>query len=258
MRNLALRRSGVLVAGVLVVVLCMEAGLGNPTPTPAPDPSTKPVQKTAAGGAKYFVSLPKGWNAKQSWPILVNTNVACEVFGGARGELPFIIVSPCVVPGGRDPNDIPTLMACVQDAQKNFNGMPKFFITGYSTGGHLVWQMVLLHPEVLAGAAPAAGNYIGRGIDEAQISKAKERVDLPVHAFQGDKDANKGGERGLDVQWKNAEEIARAHGYTNLSRETVAGAGHVPFPREVMDYFVTVLKGGHAPAATSAPAGKTN
>jgi poly(3-hydroxybutyrate) depolymerase len=154
----------------------------------------------------------------------------------ARGARPFIIVTPCVSSNGNDPAEFQALLAIVQEVQESAGGQPKFFITGCSAGGHLTWQCIFMHPELLAGAAPAAGNFRFRGIDN--VSKAPERIRLPMHAFQGDKDGIK---TALDAQWADASKLARENGYENLTRTEVPGAGHQPFPNQVLEFFESLL-----------------
>jgi poly(3-hydroxybutyrate) depolymerase len=139
------------------------------------------LQMAAGIGVQYYLSLPTSWTTNSSWPILVAIEGAGHNFQGnfntftrARGEGPFIIVAPCVSSNGNDPADLKAVLAIVREVQKSANGEPKFFITGFSAGGHLAWQCVFTHPEWLAGAAPAAANFRFRGV--AAISKAPERI----------------------------------------------------------------------------------
>ncbi len=205
----------------------------------------RPELKTAAGsGVQYYLSLPKGWEPGTKWPILVAIDGSGHNFQGcfnnfvnARGAHPFIVVAPCVSSNGRDPADFQAVLGIVQEVQQSVSGQAKFFITGFSAGGHLMWQFVFQRPELLAGAAPAAANFRARGIDA--ISKAPERVKLPIHAFQGDKDGVK---IHLDPQWADALKLARENGYENLTRTEVAGAAHEAFASRVVAFFVSVLR----------------
>src|SRR4029079_14566008 len=99
----------------------------------------------------------------------------------------------------------------------------KLFVCGFSPGGQLTWHVVFNHPELLAGAAPAAANFRFRGIDV--VSKADERVKLPVHGFNGEKDSAV-----INAQWDDAAKHAAEHGYENLTHTLVPGAGHTAFP----------------------------
>jgi pimeloyl-ACP methyl ester carboxylesterase len=201
------------------------------------------LRTEAGSGVQYYLSLPKGWDPKSTWPILVaidggghNFPACFGSFVNARGARPFIVVVPCVTSNGNDPGELKGVLAIVQEVQKSSHGQPKFFITGCSAGGHLAWQLILLHPELLAGAAPAAGNFRFRGIDA--VSKAPERIKLPIHAFQGDKDGIK---PALDAQWADALKLAHENGFENLTRTEVPGAGHQAFPSQVVQFFESLL-----------------
>ena len=160
--------------------------------------------------------MPKGWSPSENWPILVTVNGAghdflgnCKAFVRARGDRRFIIVTPCVSSNGKDPADLEAVLAIVKEVQQQSNGQQKFFITGFSAGGHLTWQLVFLHPDLLLGAAPAAANFRFRGI--TAVSTAKERVKLPIHGFNGDKD-----KPAINTQWDDAVQYARRHGYVTF------------------------------------------
>ena len=220
------------------IFLLAVVGQAEETPQPKPDLKTEP-----ASGIQYYLSLPKGWDPGKTWPILVAIDGSGHNFPGcfggfvnARGSRPFIVVVPCVKSNGNDPAELQGVLAIVQEVRKSSSGQPKFFITGFSAGDHLTWQCIFLHPELLAGAAPAAGNFRFRGID--QVSKAPERVKLPVHAFQGDKDGIK---PALDAQWVDAVNLARENGYEDLARTEVPGAGHQAFPSQVVQFFESLL-----------------
>ena len=226
-----------ILGAVVISLWCGGASGANAAP-PNPD------LKTAAGsGVQYYLSLPKGWAPGKKWPILVaidgaghNFPSCFNSFTNARGARPFIVVVPCVTSNGNDPAEFKAVLSIVEEVQKSSSGEPKFFMTGCSAGGHLTWQFIFMHPELLAGAAPAAGNFRSRGIDA--VSKAPERVKLPIHGFQGDKDGVK---VYLDEQWADAVKLARENGYENLTRTEVPGAGHQAFPSQVVQFFETLL-----------------
>jgi pimeloyl-ACP methyl ester carboxylesterase len=194
-----------------------------------------------AVAVKYYMALPKGWSPTESWPILVAIPGAghdflgtCKTFARARGDRHFIIVTPCVSSNGNDPADLEAVLAIVKEVQKAFKGQPKFLVTGFSAGGHLAWQLVFLHPELLLGAAPAAANFRFRGI--SAVSNAKERAQLPIHGFNGVND-----KPAINQQWDDAVQYARQHGYRNLSHDLVQGAGHQPFADQVVSFFSTLI-----------------
>jgi predicted esterase len=223
--------------GVVVFVALARGGRGDPVPE-AQEPELKTAKAVAV---KYYVALPNGWNADKEWPILVtidgsghNFLGSCQNFVRARGDLPFIVISPFVRSNGNDPADREAVIAIVKEVQQESKGRQKLFITGFSAGGHLTWQFVFKHPELLGGAAPAAANFRFRGIDE--VSKAKERVELPIHGFNGEKDAAV-----INAQWDDAAEHAREHGYENIAHDLVPGAGHQAFADEVVKFFADLI-----------------
>jgi poly(3-hydroxybutyrate) depolymerase len=231
-------------------------------------PSTGPELKTASGKLmQYYVSLPVNWKPDKKWPIVVVAEAAekefkenAQRFINARGQMPFIIIAPVIVTNGnygrRDPAvypyvsatldkieamgdcefDMSGVLQAVNDVKKNYNGEDQFFITGFEAGTHLVWAMVFQHPELLRAAAPVAGNYIGRCMDNAPFSSHPAKSGLPVKGFTG-----QGGR--AYYQYQNAKKAAQAHGYKNVSETVVPGKAHVPLPQEVLVYFFSVIKG---------------
>jgi poly(3-hydroxybutyrate) depolymerase len=167
---------------------------------------------------QYYVSLPAGWTPVRRWPIVVTNDGAdhtfrlqCQTFMRARGAQPFIIVTPVTVSNGgrRDPRAYPYapdvwaaaiadplafdeagVLAVIRDVQQDEHGADMVALTGFSAGGHLAWQRTLTHPARWGGVAFAAANYAGRGL--TALSNAPERADLPIHAFQGDRDSLRG------------------------------------------------------------------
>lgn len=222
------------------IVLALSATSGECDPAPA----TQPVLRTAkAVPVKYYLSLPKGWTATNTWPMVVTLDGSghnflgnCQSFVAARGDLPFVIVTPLVSSNGKDPEDQKAVLAIVKEVQQSESGQPKFFITGFSAGGHLAWQVIFAQPELLAGAGLAAANFRFRGLSSFSTSPA--RVQLPIQAFQGDKDAYLAA---LDEQWKDATKLAAEHGYKGLTHTIVPGAEHQPFSAQVLRFFETLL-----------------
>lgn len=206
-------------------------------------PSTPELKTARSTAIQYYLSLPKDWSEEREWPILVTIDGSghnflgnCETFIHARKDRPFIIVTPLVSSNGNDPADAAGILEIVKEVQHDQHGQSKFFLTGFSAGGHPTWQIIFAHPELLAAAAPAAGNYLGRGV--TSLSTAPERVQLPIHAFQGEQDPYL---THLNEQWEHAQKQAADAGYKNVSRTMVPKAGHNPFAGEIVAYFSTLL-----------------
>ncbi|HRI59495.1 MAG TPA: hypothetical protein PK228_07220 [Saprospiraceae bacterium] len=219
---------------------------------------------------QYFLSLPDKWTIEKKWPIVVIIESADKEykenalrFVSARKEMPFILVAPFNVNnsryGRRDSKIFPYseetwdiidktgdckfnmdgITQIITDVQNQYNGEQEYFITGFEAGAHTVWQFVFQKPERLKAAAPVAGNYNQNScMTESEFSKDTSLVNLPVRGFSGSIDT-------LGIfysQWKNAIQVAAAHGYKNISETIIPDKGHVPFPTEVLNWFLAIWK----------------
>lgn len=235
----------------------------------------EPALKTASRHPmQYYLSLPHGFAPGKKWPVVVVVEAAekefrenARRFVKARGDLPFIIVAPIIVTNGnsgrRDPSiypyspatwdaidragncafDLEGLAQVLADVEKSYGGESKVFLTGFEAGAHLVWAMTFRAPERLRAAAPVAGNYIGRCMDDpTQFSSDPSRKRLPVRGFFGRDDERFGPASAIYGQWKTARDLAAAHGYENVSETIVPGKGHVPLPDEVLAFFASLAK----------------
>jgi poly(3-hydroxybutyrate) depolymerase len=218
---------------------------------------------------QYYLSLPSGWSAEKTWPVLIALDGSGKTFLDlarayvtARGDQPFIVITPLILTnGGIDlrglPNyqyaspvwdevdrsgrcqfDLDGLDAVIDDVQSLYSGRRGIFLTGFSAGGHLTWAMVLHQPEKLAAAAISAGNYNGRCIDEDKISTNAARVSLPVREFLGDQDP---GRQGFETQFNRARQLAEQHGYTGVALSIVSG-NHEPLQTAVLTFFATLVR----------------
>lgn len=236
--------------------------------------SEPPQLKTAsAHPIQYYLSLPEGWTNAKKWPVVVVIDSAerdflqaATAFAAARGSRPFILVTPLVVTnGGAGVRSVPTyhysnevwdriqnsgpfkfdmdgLNAIMQDVVKQYGGEEKFFITGLEAAGHTIWGVLFNHPELVRAAALVCPNYAGRWIDEAHISNAPERVDLPVRNFVGANDTLCSSGNPIYTQMTRAMTVAAEHGYKNVALVRVQGKGHERLAGEVLDYFSSLLK----------------
>jgi hypothetical protein len=118
------------------------------------------------------------------------------------------------------------ITAIMRDVSKAYGGEDKYFITGLEAAGHTVWGVVFTHPEVLRGAVLVCPNYLGRWVDEAQISSSAERARLPIRAFVGTKDTLCSAGSPIYTQMERAISVADAHGYKSVSITLVEGKGH--------------------------------
>jgi predicted peptidase len=153
--------------------------------------------RAAKGGwieTKYWVYLPENYSDHSEWPLLLYLHG-----GGDRGndlekskrrgmanfidqgkKFPMIVVSP------QCPNDFAwesvPLMELLDDMEKRFSvDRQRFYVMGFSMGGHGTWNLASRKTERFAGIVPIAG----RGDPE----EAKKLTDLPVWAFHGQRDS---------------------------------------------------------------------
>jgi len=256
---------------LLLLALLASGSMTNAAPPP---PDRVPELKTAVGHPmQYYVVRPEGWTRDRKWPILVALEAAekefkvnAERFAGASGKGPFVIVTPITVTNGsagqRDPKIYPYstatwdridkdgvcafdeegLAQVVKDVREAYSGEDLVYLTGYEAGAHLVWATVFHRPEILAAAAPVAGNYRGRCVDEKSMSQHASREKLPVRGFAADGDKGFGPGGVVYSQWKDAKALALSHGYKNVSESIIAGKDHVPLPAEVVAYFIELRK----------------
>jgi len=232
------------------------------------------LKKATDHPMQYYISLPDSWSPGKKWPVVIAVEAAekqfkqnAERFIAQRKNMPFIIVVPINTTNGqqghKDPTiypyskavwdtidkisickfDIDGLQSIVKDVKTNFSGSDKVFITGFEAGTHLVWAMIFQHPELLYAAAPVAGNYRNRCMENDQFSKHDSRLQLPIKNFTGVDDKDFGVNGRIYAQYLEAKNLAIAHGYKNISEMEVAGRGHEPLPKEVFDYFYSIWKG---------------
>jgi poly(3-hydroxybutyrate) depolymerase len=224
---------------------------------------------------KYHLSLPEGWTAGRTWPVVVVIPDAARDFEAnlaafvkARGALPFILVAPHVVTsGGANPRAADTyryseadwkrvaadgdfrfddegIAAVLADVRRAFNAEERFFLTGWEAGGHTVWALTFRHPERLRASAPVSTNFLGRWLDEGAFSRSPERASLPVKVlFCGKSAAPKGWDFFMS-QSKNALAAGEAHGFRGITFAEVPGRPHGPLADEVLAFFEAVRRAG--------------
>ncbi|MCE9582209.1 MAG: hypothetical protein K8T20_06930 [Planctomycetes bacterium] len=227
------------------------------------------LRKASNHDMQYYLVLPKDWDPKKKWPIMVyvegagcNFKPAIENWGEQRGDFNCILITPqgfsntnaladmkgkytytweFMEPFDKDSEkrfrfDEAGLLNVLDDVRKEFNGEDKIYITGFSGGGNLTWRMIFGHPDLLVCAAPACPNFYM----SLELSTAAERETLPVKVFQGDKDENLAGN--LEPGWQNAKKICDEKGWKNVSRVMVPGRGHDTCMKEVLEFFKSQKK----------------
>jgi dienelactone hydrolase len=218
---------------------------------------------------QYYLSLPDGWTADKTWPILVAVDGAGSNFAGmnrsygGKGNATYIVITPCSFSNtnslagqekkypypkevleewadNRMAFDEPGVLAALADVREDFNGEEKFFVTGFSGGGNITWHFIFTHPEMLAGAAPASANFSGL---RAEVSSSDAKATVPIKVLQGEDDKFRPADSisPLDKQWEGAKALLEEHGYKNWTYELVPKTGHSPCKAQVLEFFGTLL-----------------
>ncbi|MBL8889213.1 MAG: prolyl oligopeptidase family serine peptidase [Planctomycetaceae bacterium] len=142
---------------------------------------------------KYLLSLPKGYEDQESWPVLLFLHGAGERGSDlnlvkkhgppklieAGKEFPFIVVSP-QCPGGRwwEPFE---LAALLDEIETNYKvDKERIYVTGLSMGGFGTWALTAYQPKRFAAIAPICGG------GEPFTTRLYSHV--PTWAFHGDQD----------------------------------------------------------------------
>ncbi len=144
---------------------------------------------------KYLISLPKGFDGKKQFPMIVFLHGS-----GERGDdisLVKINGIPKYIEGGADYPAIVLSPQCPDDmvwnnftvqlkqlidfvADKYCADRDAVSITGLSMGGYGTWEMAISYPDYFSAAAPICGGGFSWRCDALRS--------IPVRAFHGAKD----------------------------------------------------------------------
>ncbi len=157
--------------------------------------------------ADYLLFLPKDYDAKKQWPLILFLHGAGErgndvwradIHGptkyiAAHPDFPFILVAP-VCRGGDEHWSDETTAALLDSTVKKYKvDRSRVYLTGLSMGGYGAWSLAIAHPEKFAAVIPICG-----GGDTLHLALARlnyltpkttaELKSLAVWAFHGAKD----------------------------------------------------------------------
>ncbi|HCW05966.1 MAG TPA: hypothetical protein DGG95_01225 [Cytophagales bacterium] len=222
---------------------------------------------------QYYLSLPEGWSKNKTWPVVILLEAAdkefklnAERFVAARATMPFILVAPFNTNNGndgrRDPKIFPYstetwdymekigdcqfndegIGQIIKDVAQQFNGEEKIYVTGFEAGTHVLWSLVFNHPELVKAAAPVAGNFRNRCVESSKIASDPSKKIFPIKSFVGAKDDFFGPGGKIRNQWTEVATLAKANGYLTISETVIPEKGHEPMPKEVMNYFYSLIK----------------
>ena len=177
----------------LVLALVLMASLAQFSVADDAGQTAKKLETTVRVEMSYLLYLPKDYDQKESWPLLVFLHGSGErgddlelvkTHGPpkliAQGkEFPFIVVSPqCPKDRTWEPIE---LNALLDDLTKSYKVDPdRICITGLSMGGFGTWELAAFAPSRLAAIAPICGG--------GEAHWTRRFKDLPTWAFHGAKD----------------------------------------------------------------------
>ncbi len=180
-------------------LLVLILGLMAANPLMAADDDAAGVQKparlevTVPVEMDYLLYLPKDYEKKDSWPLLLFLHGAGERGNNldlvkkhgppkmiANGhEFPFIVVSPQCP---KDSRWVPTpLIALISDLESRYRvDSDRIYVTGLSMGGFGTWSLASYAPDRFAAIAPICGG--------GERWAAKQIAQLPIWTFHGTAD----------------------------------------------------------------------
>jgi predicted peptidase len=191
MKKLTLRIA-ILLAGAVVLVPLMASAAEPPTAAVGQKPCE--LDRSIKVQMKYLLYLPKDYDRKESWPLLLFLHGAGErgdnldlvkVHGppkliGAGKDFPFIVVSP-QCPNGRwwEPLELAALLDEI--VEKHKVDQDRIYVTGLSMGGFGTWSLAAYQPKRLAAIVPICGG--GEPFTTRLFSH------IPAWVFHGAKDS---------------------------------------------------------------------
>lgn len=255
----------------VLVVACTS----STAPAPHPAGRAAPQTYTARGSVmKYTVSLPAGWSADRTWPVVVVIPDASRDFAGnlaafvaAGGSTPFIFVAPHVVTSGgsRGYREAPGFQysaadwaevdrlgefrfdeegvaATIADVHTRFHGDERVYLTGWEAGGHTVWALLLRHPEWFRAVAPVTTNFQGRWLDAGPPPAKPAELPAVRVVFCGGTCLPPEGRRTLMTQTEAAIARAKSQGFGEIAVVVGEGTTHGPLAADVLAWFATLSR----------------
>ena len=187
-------QSTILQIVTLLAVLFLPAIASTAEPKAAPGHQSQcQLERTVKVTLKYLLYLPKEYDQKPSWPLMLFLHGA-----GERGddltlvqkhgppklieagqEFPMIVVSP-QCPKGRwwEPLELATLVDEIVEKYKV--DQDRIYVTGLSMGGFGTWTLVAYQPDRFAAIVPICGG--------GEPHTAKMFPHVPAWVFHGAKD----------------------------------------------------------------------
>jgi predicted peptidase len=197
-RSLAMPCWKCLVAGLALCVVVgmspLRASAAEEAKAAAGKQAPQKFERTIKIELEYLLYLPKDYDQKESWPLLLFLHGAGErgedlnkvKFHGppkliaAGKEFPFIVVSPqCPTRSrGWQPFELSALLDDL--TQKYKVDKDRLYVTGLSMGGFGTWALAAYSPDRFAALVPICGG--------GDPNTARRFAHVPIWVFHGAKD----------------------------------------------------------------------
>ena len=151
------------------------------------------LDRTSKVTLKYLIYLPKDYDQKKAWPVLLFLHGSGErgdnldlvkkhgppKLIAAGKQFPFIVVSP-QCPNGRwwQPMELATLLDEIVEKYKV--DQDRIYVTGLSMGGFGTWSLAAYQPSRFAAIVPICGG--------GEVYWADTLAHIPAWVFHGGKD----------------------------------------------------------------------
>ncbi|MEI8374077.1 MAG: prolyl oligopeptidase family serine peptidase [Planctomycetota bacterium] len=161
----------------------------------AVDHQQKPAElnRTIKVTMKYLIYLPKDYDQKESWPVMLFLHGAGErgdnldivkkhgppkLIDGGK-QFPLIVVSP-QCPNGQNWEPFKLSLLIDEITEKYKVDQDRIYVTGLSMGGYGTWALAAHSPNRFAAIVPICGG--------GDPSRAKKIAHIPTWVFHGGKD----------------------------------------------------------------------
>jgi predicted peptidase len=171
-----------------MILLANQASAGDPG-----QQKSAAMERTVKVSMKYLIYLPKDYDEKAAWPLLLFLHGSGErgddldlvkVHGPpklieAGKQFPFIVVSPqCPKNHSWEPYQLLALLDEVCEKYKVDKN--RIYLTGISMGGFGTWALAAHVPDRFAAIVPICGG--------GEVANAKRLARIPTWVFHGAKD----------------------------------------------------------------------
>lgn len=185
-------------------------------------------------GTEVHLHVPRAYDHETPAPLLVALHGA-----GGSGVLPLRnwravadgagAILLCPTEAGRnqgftgEPRERAAVLAAIRWARRRFNvDENRIWLTGYSRGGTLAWDIALRSPGVFAGVVPMAGApRVGPEVRGNNMRFLANLSGVRVHALAGSRDHPL-----LVWSMEHAREALAGAGIDGVEIEVIEGAGH--------------------------------